>query len=78
PRVDRHVLHNGGDLLETLYAYSRSPGMLVLSHDAPTVLSSFFFYFLLVERDFIGFLGLFSNRFFMAFGVIYLGFVVYF
>ncbi|MDY7560356.1 PLP-dependent aminotransferase family protein [Pseudomonas sp. CCC3.2] len=70
PRVDRHVLHNGGDLLETLYAYSRSPGMLVLSHDAPTVLSSLENPLLMVERELIRHYPRRTNPLFQPFGEI--------
>ncbi|MEB0076131.1 PLP-dependent aminotransferase family protein [Pseudomonas sp. CCI3.2] len=51
--VDRQIPDEGGDLLETLYANARRPGMFVLSHDDPTVLASLESPLLMLERELI-------------------------
>jgi DNA-binding transcriptional MocR family regulator len=51
PSVQGQVPYDSMDLLETLYANARRPGMFVLSHDEPTLLLSLENPLLMLERE---------------------------
>lgn len=53
PDPSGQIPGNSEDLLETLYANARRPGMFVLSHDEPTMLLSLESSLLMLERELI-------------------------